>query len=512
MKDIFTISFTRRDFSGPIIPAVSLQPERLTWSAFGGPEQADLTARGTVQNLLELASLLRCGVQVADRYGEPVWWGYVDQVTIFLEHVQVSVSLENQFNRVRVQYSFISPDNRLADQDETDPADNPQSQLEFGIKETVLKRTDIDHNFADSLRDTFLSLNAWPVSELSQRSSPGQVYASLHCSGWFKTLAWRSYENSDGFYANYGPGPGVAPLGDTAAHRFVAQSFTPGVDCDLKYAFFQIRKQGSPATSVTITLHADNAGVPASAVLATSYSRSAGLFSISKYTWQKFVWATPYTLTAGQKYWVRLNAGVLDTSNYICVKMDENMGFEQVGHYGKVYSSSTSAWGYLPSITEPGSRPDLIFRFVCRSDTGDQLAAIATAGGQFFEKITSLETGIQASPYRMNGCDCLKEIETLLNLGTSNKRLVLARITPERHLAFYEQPDPDEADLYMDGQSRFFTKTCAPLPPYLPPVGRFVRLAAVTDIRMPWDRNRMPACFIASAEYFPGDGRVVVKS
>ena len=509
MKDIFYISFTRRDFSGPVMPVVDLEPERLTWSAFGGADWALINARGPVQNLLELASLLRCGVEVVDQQSTPVWWGFVDEVTIFLARVQVRVTLDNFFNQVRVRYSFISPDNKLADQLETSSAANAQSQREFGVKETVLYRTDLDEDFAESLRDTFLSLHAWPTSELSQRAEPGQVHAELHCSGWFKTLAWQSYQNLDGFYANYGPGPGVFAFGDSVNHRYAGQSFTPGVNCDLKYAYFRIRKEGSPATNLTARLHQDSGGYPQS-VIATSETVSAASISREGYEWMKFTWSTPYTLTGGQRYWISLNPGGVNAANYYILKIDENMNL--VGQGGKYYDQSASTWNKLPSITAPGSRPDVYFRVVCLSDTGEQLAAIAGEGGQFLTKITSLTTGVMASAYRNNGHDCYEEILSLMRLGTSNQRLVLAGVTPGRHLQFYEQPDPEEADLYMDGESRFFTKTCAPFPSYHPPVGRWVRLAAVTDIRLPWDRNRLPACFIAGAAYFPRDRRVVVKA
>lgn len=509
MSFLLSISFTRRDFSGPVMPVSDIQSDHLTWSAFGGPDQAFLSAHGTVRNLLELASLLRCGVLVSDPYNSPVWWGYVDEVTVFLERVQVRVSLENLFNQVRVQYSFISPDNKLADQYETDSVTNPQSQREFGVKETILHGTDLDDDFAESLRDTFLSLHAWPTSELSQHSESDQVHAELHCSGWFKTLAWQSYQNQDGFYANYGPGPGVFAFGESSNHRLACQSFTPGVACDLKYAYFKVRKEGSPTHNLTAQLREDSSGYPQS-VLTTSEAVPAASIGSQGYSWVKFTWATPYTLTGGQKYWISLNPGGVDGLNYYLLKIDENMNY--VGFGGKYYDQSAGTWYKLPSVTAPGSRPDVYIRVVCISDTGEQLADIAAAGDQFFTKITSLVTGIQASPYRMNGYDCLEEIEALLNLGTSNQRLVLARVTPERRLTFYEQPNPDEADLYMDDRSRFYTRECVPLPSYLPPVGRFVRLAVTTSVRLPWDKNRMPACFIAGAEYFPQSGRVVIKS
>ncbi len=504
------VNLTRRDFSGPVLPPVALQPERLSWSAFGGPDQATLTAAGTCQNLLDLASLLRCGVMVRDQHNTPVWWGYVDEVIIFLENVQIKVSLAELFNQVKVQYAFLSPDNKLADQLETDAAVNLQSQREFGIKEIFLHRTDLDEDFADSLRDTFLSLHAWPTSVLSQRSQTGQLQAELHCSGWIKTLTWQTYENKQGFYANYGSGPGVFAFGDDVHHRYIGQSFTPNANVYLKYAYFRLRAEASPSTNLTARVHQNVAWYPGP-VLSTSGAVAGSSVPGTKYAWVRFTWATPYQLASGTRYWITLDPGGVDASNYFYIKTDENLNYGQLWHFARYYNQSTSSWPLLPSITAPGSRQDLYFRFVCVCDTGGQLASIAACGNQFFEKIISISTGIQTSPYRMKGKDCLTEIEALLHLGTSNQRLALATVTPERHLRFYEQPDPQGADIYIDSQSRFFTKACVPIAPYLPPVGRFARLAATTHVSLPWDRNRLPACFIAYAEYFPKTGRVVVK-
>jgi hypothetical protein len=269
LKPSLFITFQRRDFSGPFLPSVSLSPDRLSWSAFGGPDQAFISAQGQLDNLLELTSTLRFPVQIHDHQNTPVWWGFVDEVIIFLEHVQVKVSLSQLYNKVSVQYSFISPDNKLADQLETTTVSNPQSQSEFGIKETVIHEIDLDEDIANALRDTFLSAHAWPFSELSQRTKSGEVYAQLHCSGWFKTLAWRNYKNLEGFYANYGPGPGIFAFGDAITHRYVGQSFLPGANVNLKYVYFRLRAEASPTTSLTARLHAQSSGYPGS-VLATS--------------------------------------------------------------------------------------------------------------------------------------------------------------------------------------------------------------------------------------------------
>jgi hypothetical protein len=511
VKTSLFVSFLRRDFSGPFLPSVHLLPERMSWSAFGGPDQAVIHAVGQIENLLDLASALRYAVTIHDHQNTPVWWGFVDEVIIFLEHVQVKVSLANLFNRVTVQYSFISPDNKLADQLETAPINNPQSQSEFGIKETVIHRIDLDEDFANALRDTFLFAHAWPFSELSQRSNPGEIYAQLHFSGWFKTLAWRNYQNLEGFYGNYGPGPGVFAFGDSSTHRYVGQSFQPGANVSLKYVYFRLRAEASPSSNLTARLHAQSSGYPGS-VLATSSAVPSSQVNGSKYAWIRFTFSTPVSLSAGTVYWITLNPGGVDPSNYFYIKTDENMSFSQLWRYAAYYNQSAGAWCPLPSETAPGTKPDLYFRFVCLSDTGSQIADIASAGDQFFEKILCPSTGVQTSPYRKNAKNCLEEIEALMKVGTSNKRWILATVTPERFLKFYEQPGPEEADIYIDAKSHFFTKHQVQLPSYLPPVGRFARLAATTYISLPWDRNRVPACFIESAEYFPASDKLIIKS
>jgi hypothetical protein len=511
LKPSLFITFQRRDFSGPFLPSVSLSPDRLSWSAFGGPDQAFISAQGQLDNLLELTSTLRFPVQIHDHQNTPVWWGFVDEVIIFLEHVQVKVSLSQLYNKVSVQYSFISPDNKLADQLETTTVSNPQSQSEFGIKETVIHEIDLDEDIANALRDTFLSAHAWPFSELSQRTKSGEVYAQLHCSGWFKTLAWRNYKNLEGFYANYGPGPGIFAFGDAITHRYVGQSFLPGANVNLKYVYFRLRAEASPTTSLTARLHAQSSGYPGS-VLATSSGVPASQVNGSKYSWIRFTFSSAVALSAGTVYWITLNPGGVDPNNYFYIKTDENMTFSQLWRHGVYYNETAGAWYVLPSETAPGTAPDLVFRFVCLSDTGSQISNMASSGNQFFEKIIGLTTGIQTSPYRNNENNCLEEIQSLMKVGTSNKRWVLATVTPARFLKFYEQPDPEEADIYIDSKSLLFTKHQVQLPSYFPPVGRFARLAATTRVSLPWDRNRIPACFIESAEYFPATDTLILKS
>ncbi|MBG0771659.1 MAG: hypothetical protein H0S82_08115, partial [Anaerolineaceae bacterium] len=387
----------------------------------------------------------------------------------------------------------------------TETVDDLRSQLDFGIKTRLLRKANIDASHAEALRDTWLEQHAWPVSRLSQRVESGPVQGRLICAGWFQTLDWQPYTQLEGFYANYGPGPGSFAFGNSASAKYASQSFVPGMNCSLKTVSFLLRNVGGATRSITAKLQANNDWYPG-ATLATSQPNDPTELLINAYTWMTFVFSTPQPLTGGERYWVTLDPNGLNSSEYFMLRLDESMNF--IGGSGRYYNQSTNSWNLYP----PSDRPDVYFRFVCVSDTSEQLLAIAGFGGQFFPKITAEQTGIAISPYRKDGLTCLAEIKKLMTLGTENQRLVLAEVSANRHLRFYEQPQPDQADVYMDQFSRFYTREGVPLRAWRPPVGHYARFSGANRINLPWDKNRLPACFIAGAEYWPQTGKFRVRA
>ena len=502
---VFTTEVLQRDFSQPMLIGMPIQPIHLTWSAFGGPERAELVVSGQADQLLDLVNLLRCEVTVRDGLGEPVWWGYIEEVQVALEAVEVRVTLADLANRVSVQYDYTSPDTLPGDRNLTETVDDLRSQAAFGIKTRLLRKSGIDAAHAEALRDTWLEQHAWPVSRLSQRQRPGPVQARLICAGWFKTLGWRPYTQLEGFYANYGPGPGAFAFGRFSSAKYAGQSFVPGENCALKTASFRLRNVGGAARNLTVRLQADNGGAPGT-ILTTSAPVSPVDLPESAYSWMRFTFPAAHPLTGGSRYWVTLDPNGLNSSQYFMLRLDENMNFN--GGFGRYYNQSSDSWPFYP----PSDQPDALFRFVCVSDTSEQFMAVAGFAGQFFTKITAEKTGIAITPYRKDGLTCLAEIRRLMEMGTENQRLVLAAVSPIRQLRFYEQPRPDQADVYMDRFSRFYTREGVPLMPWHPPVGRYDRFSGANRINLPWDKNRLPACFIAGVEFWPRTGECRVRT
>ena len=487
-----------RDFSTQPIRPINLRIDKLTWSIYGGPDEAYLSAGSSPERLLEYASLLRCPITISEEFSIPAWWGYINKISFYFEKINFIVDLEVLFNRVNVKYSFISPDGKFSEYSETGFANNTFSTTEFGIREIVLKQNNVDDNYALNLRDTFLDLSAFPRSILSPSSKFGDPIIKLHCKGWFHTLDWVSYENLDGFYANHGPGPGGVESGNGSV-SLIAQSFTPASSVDLKYAYFLMRKQGSPTSTIYARLYSDSADTP-NAILATSAGVSGSTLPQYNYTWVKFTFASAYTLTAGTKYWIVFNPNTSSATNYYHLRIDENSNFNQPNHYAKLLQAS---WIFLYTYVHPNAVPDLMFRVVCEQDTGEQLFDIATASNQFFTFIGNITSGINTSPYRYNGFSGLKEVLSLMKLGTSNQRLITSCVNPQRRLYWYEQPDPNVPTVYLDRHGRYFSLDQKLIQPYFPPIGQFATVSGIDRLSMPFDRHRIPTYFVDQATYTP---------
>jgi hypothetical protein len=103
------------------------------------------------------------------------------------------------------------------------------------------------------------------------------------------------------------------------------------------------------------------------------------------------------------------------------------------------------------------------------------------------------------------------EIEDLMQLGTSNNRLVLAKVTPERILQFYEQPDPGVPTVLMDQKRRFITSRGRILSQYMPPIGQWAGFSGTNWVDAPWDKHRLPLCFIERVRLDCLTGKVVIN-
>ena len=504
----FTVTLQSRDFSRVILNDLEAKPIRFSWSCYGGPNDALIHLNGDLKRLIETTALLRSPIKIYGPSGVAAWWGYVDKVTIHLSGTRFSISLDDLFNRVKVSYTFSSPDHQLAAIYETAFAEDPVSKSEYGTKEKVLYYTNIDDDFALATRDTFLELHSFPHSQLDTRIQSKNIYVSLHCSGWFQTLGWKYYTNSDGFYANYGPGPGVHPYSKTS-YELVAQSFRPNISVVLKHIYFRVNKVGAPGTDPSARLYSDVGNTP-SAVLATTASIARASIPTLGFPWFCFTFATPYTLTAATKYWLVARSGAVNAANYYQLRTDETS--ENASNFKKAMYYDGAAWANVPNVSAPGNFVNLYYRAVCVSDLGTQLNTIATAANQFFNHIWTFTTGTTISPYVQDDIRALDQIKKLMNIGTSNDHLILAKVSEDRNLTFYEQPSQDTPSAFLTNSGIFYTQQGVLLEAWRPPVGEHAILVNTSNFTMPFDKNHVPTCFVRNANYFPGRRRLLINT
>jgi len=502
----FTVSFSARDFSAPI--AIGLDPEvtELTWAAQGGPERATLRLSGPLESLLDLTHLLRCPVTVCDDRFEPVWWGYVSKITLFFEEVRFSVDIDQLTNHVTVAYTALTQPGTAIETLTTVPVEDKPSQAIYGVKQIILRREEMDENFALFLAETFLGEHAWPKSTLSQAKAAAQPMAVLTCSGWFETLGWSNFSFPYGTLANT-DGPGSFQFDDSSIRRKPGQVFLAEQALALLSVDFLLSRTNADTRILTAFLYATDATGKPSTLLATSGSVQATAVPEGAYAWVSFIFDPPVDLSEGDSYFIGVDANLTHSSHYFHIKIDEEAHFTG----GKAYyqSSNTPTWSLIPASIYP-TQPDLYFKLCLVCDSADLLSTAVDFGDQFFSRVAVEPTGIPICPYRSKPVNCLGEVKRLMALGTANARPLLADVSADRGLRFYEQPDSGEPEVYVDAQCRLFTADGAPIPPWTPPVGKVARMmtARLTD---PFDGKRVPTTFIERVTYFPQTGRVRIN-
>ncbi len=512
-----TAVFASRDLANPVHAPVPFYPTRLNWTAFGGPDQALLVGRvpsleegkenPLPDSLYDSLALLRCGVTVSDHRGIPAWWGYVHEIRILLGQIQYRVTLDELFNQVRVKYTYLTPDQWMGEALETAWASDVGSQNEYGIREKVIRISNTDHDFAEAIRDTFLESHAYPFTALDGAERVARPRVEFLCFGWFHTLKWKSYTNDEGYLGNTGPGPGLYNFGGHTSSYCVAQSFYVSDDWSLKYVDVKMRKRGSPTKNIHVKIF-DNASAAPNTLLATSDNFDSSTLDSSSLLWSRFTFSTPVSLSAYNRYWLVVDPASVEAANYFQIKTDED-----INAFNSYCKLGTSAYVW----SDPSPATDLYFRVVAIQDTGTQLYNIATHANQFFTKIITLASGINTCPFRSKNLTAFQEIEALMKSGTSNHRLILANVSHNRQLTFYEQPTPDSLDIFMDAAGQFYDSRGIRQPAYMPPVARWARLASTSRIAYPWDKKRLPLTFIAEAEFrsaVPGGtaGRTTIKT
>ena len=164
--------FIQEDASGePYQPEGAPQVLGLSWGVLGGCERAELAVPAQPGTLRFWQALLGKPVQILNKFGSLVWWGYVHAVAQPAGSLEHKCSLEGMANRVAVAYTSIEPaPNSYGEAMQTDWAVDRDSSALYGQKDLLLVRGMMAESAALQLRDEILRQRAKP--ELYLQAQP----------------------------------------------------------------------------------------------------------------------------------------------------------------------------------------------------------------------------------------------------------------------------------------------------------------------------------------------------
>lgn len=493
----YRVTFESLNFARTSQPQVDLEVHSLSWSIYGGAERAVIDARSSGSDLADLFERLRAPLCIYNRYGSPVWWGYLNEVSLRMAGGRLTRSLDEMANRLTVRYRYLAPVDQLGEVRQTAWADDPASQAHYGIKERVLRRDCISESYAEQLRDLSLAVQANPQArfEPGHADWPEGVGARLVGLGWVNTLDWRSYQTSAGLIGNAPAQNGSQAIGASTTSLKLAASFSPGVDLSVRDVDLRLRREGSPADNLSVQLQADAGGSPSGSALGSSSLAGSSLAQES-YPWVRFNFDPLVSLSAGVTYWLVVQrSGSVSSSAYYLLGVDESLSFE--GGSLRLYNQTVPAW----VLRSPNA--DLLFRVLSVRQTSDQILDVFTAANQFLRGAESqAASGIETPPYQQGGRGGWTVMRDLLKLGTVNQRLLIARVSQGRILRIAEQAARSERDHFVDEAGQFFDQFGNRLMPGETVVGEWLR-----------ERGGLAAAaFIEQAELDAGSGRVSVRA
>ena len=519
----FNIKIFPRNLSGGSqlsFPGLAFTVERMAWTAQGGPDWATVKVtysrdaaqaalRKIGRNMVELLDawemlkILRCPVVITDEQDNPVWWGMVQGSLVKDQCVQVGVSLDKMTNKARVVYSRVNIAGTVGERAQTDWSQDDLSISEYGTRQRQYSMSQANDEQAEARRDTLLQRLKYP---LVQRTfgEYGEPAASLNLAGWFSTLDWLPYENSSGKEGYETIGDGLQAFGDAASQAQVTQSFqlAGAVSWEANVIRVRMKKDGSPADTLTLRLRSDSAGAPG-ATLATATMNGADVSE--NLNWHEFALSARVALAASTTYWISLErSGAADAANYYKVDGNEDLGYTR----GVFRIWNGSAW----VARSPDA--DMLFSVSGVEETSVQVEEIATTAGQFFSDVSvQAGSGVYSSPYRDGDRSALAEIRDLLESGTTNGRRMLATASMDRELIVTEEPAPGGASDYLvDNQAIIYDLGGNALAPWKYPVGVWARLKGVVPSSVDTARLADPTMvFVEDVIYDARSGKATIR-
>lgn len=175
---------------------IVIVPERWSADDRGGMKQATFSAGGSAESLASLCSWLGDRIEIYNPAGDCVWYGFLYDIEVTLDHSNISLSLDNLYNRIAVTYPY-----QLADGSEesrtTDWVEDSNSINHFGTRELLYAKPSSFRSAAETVRDQLLSRLSNPAPVITTQAQSAYE-ARLTAQGYWYKAAGIYFNNPDG--------------------------------------------------------------------------------------------------------------------------------------------------------------------------------------------------------------------------------------------------------------------------------------------------------------------------
>ncbi len=449
-----------------VLPAgLDVDVTRYSKSVYGGCATAELEITGKIEQLFELANCLRCGVEIYDDNAEMVWWGYVERVEIPNKDVLIVVDLDEMHNKVAVAYNLISAGGNTVGLRRTSPwVVDDDSIAKFGTKE--LLESGGSMNAVEALSMATRLRNELCFPRVFVNGGSREETARVTCYGWWRTLDWRYCHVPTELGLSYQTGGAASFILSDGAK--IAQSFTATSDMNLSDIEILVCKVGGPGDISVNLCEIDDEGKPGTSVRSGKFATHDIGTDVD---WVRAVLTQTIELTPNETYFLVFESDFSDESNYQIITLDPNNGY----HGGNCYRYVNNEW-----VEDEKDIPFRLYNNVL-TETSQQIQNYLTDCGQFFSRVfIDDRSGHYAESFRNGDTTALAEAEALLEIGTSNYRRLLARVTSDRAVVVYEQPaEPDHADLEIRNDNKLYYRAGSAVGEHYDPTGKWISVEPV---------------------------------
>jgi hypothetical protein len=495
------VLFKERDFGAYIRLSARFAINHYSFIAVGGPDEATISARGDLNDLLALANLLRCPTELYDKMGNLRWWGFVHSVEIRFGQRIMNISLGKLYNRVAVTYAERSS-SKVASMKTytTDWVNHSDSQAIYGVKELLKSIGESDIIGAVAARDQILNDYKYPIlSPTTGQSAGGSWSALITCKGWIHSLGWKYYALNRGqeMYDSLSSGGSPQPLNyvrddyPTAAAIKQTVLVTSAKAWELNSIGVRVRRYGTPDGDLQIKLSQGDTELVVVAFTPDELSENfawyekevpAGLFLQPNTTYIIEVRSLSSETPAGDS-----------DPGYYAVEVNELLEYQN--------GSMLLVIGGHTETRDPDA--DMYFTLKGTTPTDEQISDLVDTAGQFITSVTVFPpSGISTNPYRDGANSAKYYLEELLQTGLSNGKRYIAYIDPWRRLSVYPEPSISTLNLYVDENDNWTTAVNTNVQRASCPCGVWYRMTNLPQILIARGVASVTDYFIERSEYY----------